>query len=62
MPTTNPNNYLFLKLNYENQKIENEVYAEQSQYLKTHSIKDTLSTPLEQMRDENEKAINERDF
>lgn len=62
MPRININNYLFLKKNYENQKIENQIYAEQSQYLKTHSIKDTLSTPLEQMRYENEKTIKERDF
>ena len=58
----NTNDYLFQKNNYENQRIENELYAEQCKYLKTHSLKDTLSTPLEQMRYENQKATNERDF
>lgn len=58
----NINDYFFKKTNYENQKIENQIYAEQSQYLKTHSIKDTLSTPLEQMIYENEKAIKEREL
>lgn len=56
------NNFLFIKTDRQAQQEKNELYNQQCEYLKTHSLKDTLSTPLEQMRYENEKAINKRDF
>ena len=56
------NDFLFIKTDKQAQQEKNEFYIQQCEYLKTHSLKDTLSTPLEQMRYENEKTINERDF
>lgn len=58
----NRNDFLFIKTDKQAQQRQNEFYNQQCEYLKTHSLKDTLSTPLEQMRYENEKTINERDF
>lgn len=58
----NRNDFLFIKTDNREQTAKNELYNEKTKYLKTHTLKDTLSTPLEQMRYENEKAINERDF
>ena len=60
--TKNRNDFLFIKTDKQVQQQQNEFYKQQCEYLKNHSLKDTLSTPLEQMRYENEKAINERDF
>lgn len=60
--TKNRNNFLFVKTDRQAQQEKNELYNQQCEYLKTHSLKDTLITPLEQMKYENEKAINERDF
>lgn len=56
------NNFLFIKTNNEAQRQRNELYNQQCEYLKTHSLKDTLTTPLEQMKYENEKAIKEREL
>lgn len=58
----NRNDFLFIKTDKQAQQRQNEIYNQQCEYLKNHSLKDTLSTPLEQMRYENEKAIKERDF
>ena len=58
----NRNDFLFIKTDKQVQQQQNEIYNQQCEYLKTHSLKDTLSTPLEQMRYENQKTIKERDF
>lgn len=58
----NRNDFLFIKTDKQAQRQQNEIYNQQCEYLKTHTLKDTLVTPLEKMRYENEKAIKERDF
>ena len=58
----NRNDFLFIKTDKQAQQRQNEFYNQQCKYLKTHTLKDTLITPLEQMRYENQKTINERDF
>lgn len=48
-----PNNFLFLKKEPPLPQPERDNYHTQSEYLKRHSLKDTLITTLERMKNEN---------
>lgn len=49
------NDFLFIKTDNREQMAKNELYIEKTKYLKRHSLKDTTTATLEQMKYENKK-------